>query len=236
MGGGTPSEYAAPAQKSGLSPRGRGNPSSPSAGATDLRSIPAWAGEPFRPPCLMTATGVYPRVGGGTCECRRAAIGQRGLSPRGRGNRPPATRSNTGSRSIPAWAGEPVLCVAFCRVGQVYPRVGGGTRWNIRIKKNPTGLSPRGRGNPPAPSVSIAGGGSIPAWAGEPQRPGKTVQPPGVYPRVGGGTRYHNRQPVHRGGLSPRGRGNHRGQLGGPSGSRSIPAWAGEPPAAVNPR
>ena len=51
----------------------------------------------------------FARVGGGTVQ--RAPIGQRVvcLSPRGRGNLPHMGGLCTGSLSIPAWAGEPLL-------------------------------------------------------------------------------------------------------------------------------
>ena len=50
---------------------------------------------------------VYPRVGGGTVFCG--------------GPLPSAVRS------IPAWAGEPLLHRGFLLLNTVYPRVGGGT-------------------------------------------------------------------------------------------------------------
>ena len=73
----------------GLSPRGRGNLGVDKALAVRPRSIPAWAGEPGKcwPPAHWAV--VYPRVGGGTFTPRLADNRGLGLSPRGRGNRPP---------------------------------------------------------------------------------------------------------------------------------------------------
>ena len=74
------------------------------------------------------------------------------------------------------------------------------------------GLSPRVRGSPGAPPAQDQRGGSIPACAGEPHRPGSTGTTSGVYPRVCGG--------------APHG-GCHEACKGG-----SIPACAGEPSQA----
>ena len=50
----------------GLSPRVRGNPRSGVSGYIRAGSIPACAGEPTALTFTFTATGVYPRVCGGT--------------------------------------------------------------------------------------------------------------------------------------------------------------------------
>ena len=54
---------------------------------------------------------------------------------------------------------------------EVYPRVGGGTTGPILGIGGAVGLSPRGRGNPPAAAPFDWSKGSIPAWAGEPDQP-----------------------------------------------------------------
>ena len=71
-----------------------------------------------------------------------------GLSPRGRGNRDVEFLGQALQRSIPAWAGEPVAVLGKGDVGQVYPRVGGGTAFSRQRIPIEWGLSPRGRGNP----------------------------------------------------------------------------------------
>ena len=70
----------------------------------------------------------------------------------------------------------------------VYPRVGGATVEGALSLSLVEGLSPRGRGNLKFRYVDIAGGRSIPAWAGQPVRVGVLPQGPEVYPRVGGAT------------------------------------------------
>ena len=49
-----------------------------------------------------------------------------------------------------------------------------------------------------------------------------------VYPRVGGGNELTAALQAQKGGLSPRGRGKHRGAALGIGAIGSIPAWAGE--------
>ena len=91
-----------------------------------------------------------------------------GLSPRGRGNPGVESFPEQDNRSIPAWAGEPILISLRPVSASVYPRVGGGTAGGSLDSKCAAGLSPRGRGNLLAKMVLLALLGSIPAWAGEP--------------------------------------------------------------------
>ncbi len=71
--------------------------------------------------------------------------------------------------------------------------------------------------------------GSIPAWAGEPQRRLSAKSTTRVYPRVGGGTGQSGVQALLYVGLSPRGRGNRDLSQWIEKTDGSIPAWAGEP-------
>ena len=153
-----------------------------------------------------------------------------GLSPRGRGNLLDLLFSCCGFRSIPAWAGEPRLGTGLRRGGRVYPRVGGGTFFDVGGHYHGLGLSPRGRGNRCQVNRRQIERGSIPAWAGEPMPESVTDRPTTVYPRVGGGTVQGKRRPRPGSGLSPRGRGNLLLNLVIPIAVGSIPAWAGEPP------
>ena len=134
------------------------------------RSIPAWAGEPGPVHHPHHQISVYPRVGGGTGVLTAPQRPQVGLSPRGRGNREDVYEAYTYRRSIPAWAGEPIMIIVLNRLVTVYPRVGGGTIVSNTIPPSLGGLSPRGRGNHPAIHRRDALHRSIPAWAGEPQQ------------------------------------------------------------------
>ena len=161
----------------GLSPRGRGNQVGTSGGI-EIRvtgSIPAWAGEPY---CSLTCvaavqSGLSPRGRGNPIVDRVSPKGQEfGLSPRGRGNLVEVVDAIHWEGSIPAWAGEP------CRRGGSFV----------------TGLSPRGRGNHIVQvALPRAGHGVYPRVGGglSPRGRGNLVEVVGlgrVYPRVGGGT------------------------------------------------
>ena len=173
----------------GLSPRVRGNPA---VSLTWLRwagSIPACAGEPHSGLCWAPASGVYPRVCGGTWPSGPQLWPSAGLSPRVRGNPFAPIPTARARRSIPACAGEPAPWRIWWPSMAVYPRVCGGTSSTQPSWETPSGLSPRVRGNRPCSTASPAAGRSIPACAGEPQ--GRLAQNlhRRVYPRVCGGTR-----------------------------------------------
>ena len=235
VGGGTSGVGRCSCGPSGLSPRGRGNQGGCPIGLSAWRSIPAWAGEPSGGRQCVCVRGVYPRVGGGTDDNRALLRYSEGLSPRGRGNLPQAASPIPYRRSIPAWAGEPVLIRPRPVQGRVYPRVGGGTRvWRSAMLSD-IGLSPRGRGNPAQGLELRVRVGSIPAWAGEPSSADRLLEKRRVYPRVGGGTELIARSRVFVHGLSPRGRGNHPQPVDDLRAVGSIPAWAGEPLEVANP-
>ncbi len=186
-GGTTP--IAESSRKSwGLSPRVRGNPGPETVAGTRIGSIPACAGEPWRPGMQSGPPGVYPRVCGGTPAQLGVAARKKGLSPRVRGNLLAALHDDQQRGSIPACAGEPCQRQFRPFPAEVYPRVCGGTGPKARPGQVWSGLSPRVRGNRPAGSGLVPSAGSIPACAGEPGQ-GPAGQPrPRVYPRVCGGT------------------------------------------------
>ena len=97
----------------------------------------------------------------------------------------------------------------------------------------PLGLSPRVRGNPGASGADSPDARSIPACAGEPGFPVWASTSGGVYPRVCGGTHCSRWAAISFCGLSPRVRGNLFGAPCPTSPTRSIPACAGEPEAAM---
>ena len=229
VGGETQIEGDACGQTAGLSPRGRGNLLLGHRGTGLLGSIPAWAGKPSGSAASTTSRRVYPRVGGETIAAAgdHAILG--GLSPRGRGNPPPARAPGAGAGSIPAWAGKPATIRLLCRSWRVYPRVGGETHHRRHRLLMRQGLSPRGRGNHccgGSPGRSV---GSIPAWAGKPTIAPLRRHAIMVYPRVGGETLAGLPADPEGEGLSPRGRGNLPSPPARPDQPRSIPAWAGKP-------
>ena len=131
--------------------------------------------------------------------------------------------------SIPACAGEPATMAVGCWAGRVYPRVCGGTSGQQVMALMEYGLSPRVRGNLAGYNRKTVITRSIPACAGEPKRNYGHVRCTEVYPRVCGGTLRNPPSARHRGGLSPRVRGNRGRQTQGGCAIRSIPACAGEP-------
>ena len=105
--GGTAGFLKTPSESLGLSPRVRGNLGVRGNGRLVFGSIPACAGEPPSPLVLREILPVYPRVCGGTMLGAGISVDGSGLSPRVRGNRLLASRTNQPQRSIPACAGEP---------------------------------------------------------------------------------------------------------------------------------
>ncbi len=227
--GGTANKWAERHYRRGLSPRVRGNHLPPYHTGTQLRSIPASAGEP-RSVCKSGRMDpVYPRECGGT-ECLQAwGLSYRGLSPRVRGNLGVMTSYQDGTRSIPASAGEPAGHRAWRSRRRVYPRECGGTASGERPPKSNPGLSPRVRGNRVAEGYTPARRRSIPASAGEPGTETTSISRNEVYPRECGGTRLVVESPEGVRGLSSRVRGNHIRRSFEEGVYGSIPASAGEP-------
>ena len=192
-------------------------------------SIPACAGEPRRPRTPLRFVKVYPRVCGGTASSCSITFVAHGLSPRVRGNLSPIGFLSRASGSIPACAGEPILVKLNIRLGEVYPRVCGGTHKTQRLLVLHYGLSPRVRGNPTVVVLAALTRRSIPACAGEPGWWFVGGTSLAVYPRVCGGTRATGSPGQGNAGLSPRVRGNPGRVRGSHIVGGSIPACAGEP-------
>ena len=220
----------------GLSPRGRGNHEVIESSWADPGSIPAWAGKPTTRDRSATRREVYPRVGGETVSGQDIEVPVAGLSPRGRGNRMRRPSDGHGRGSIPAWAGKPPARGAAASLQAVYPRVGGETLCELLLLPEAEGLSPRGRGNRHRVVGACFPLRSIPAWAGKPVRTRAARLGARVYPRVGGETYYRLGVTHYPVGLSPRGRGNLSSPRNLSDTQRSIPAWAGKPLDAGNPK
>ena len=227
--GGTRSCHPFTDVENGLSPRGRGNRRVCHSNIPLWRSIPAWTGEPATATIMPPSSGVYPRVDGGTRISPASPVCNKGLSPRGRGNRWLLWIKNETERSIPAWTGEPQGPNPRRCIHPVYPRVDGGTPPQVTADSAMSGLSPRGRGNLVRMRQLIVSRRSIPAWTGEPGRAQAMFKAKWVYPRVDGGTMCGVIALPAGAGLSPRGRGNHRRRIPADRRQRSIPAWTGEP-------
>ena len=232
MCGGTRQSAMRRPKPNGLSPRVRGNHQRESKEEEQAGSIPACAGEPRSPLPLINKAQVYPRVCGGTSAIRCCEARRSGLSPRVRGNPLVSVQNRQRAGSIPACAGEPQLGHFLRRPHAVYPRVCGGTRELLLIRRRVRGLSPRVRGNRSRTGQAVPTWGSIPACAGEPPPWEYPPPPPGVYPRVCGGTVMNIQADSPEEGLSPRVRGNPIDDSIIANDNRSIPACAGEPATA----
>ena len=110
----------------------------------------------------------------------------------------------------------------------------GGTLRSECVASATMGLSPRVRGNPTAACGPPPCPRSIPACAGEPPAADRATASGRVYPRVCGGTGLASFIRDNQGGLSPRVRGNQIRRRPGHPVRGSIPACAGEPPAAYS--
>ena len=110
--------------------------------------------------------------------------------------------------------------------------MGGGTVLTSKTTELSKGLSPRGRGEPYPITACAAAWTVYPRVGGGTRLRGVGVHAVQVYPRVGGGTGHLPPAPGCGRGLSPRGRGNLKGNQAGLGQQRSIPAWAGEPAVA----
>ena len=212
----------------GLSPRVRGKLNDAAAAIGCARSIPACAGEAFRAFRLRVAEWVYPRVCGGSILGRVQRFIPGGLSPRVRGK--PAGQNATGGvlRSIPACAGEARHYPPPPAVGEVYPRVCGGSIPGMRWPPPRWGLSPRVRGKRHWKSRKMRCSRSIPACAGEAGAGKRNYPQRQVYPRVCGGSQEGGLWGYRHGGLSPRVRGKLERRVHHQHIGRSIPACAGE--------
>ena len=152
-----------------------------------------------------------------------------GLSPPTRGIRNGDEAHSGKGRSIPAYAGDPILSTRAFTSSRVYPRLRGGSYYRVSVWAHNPGLSPPTRGIHYLNAIARDIGGSIPAYAGDPNRAAALLRPVKVYPRLRGGSKPRIAVQHNRGGLSPPTRGilYPNSVTGGKP--RSIPAYAGDP-------
>ena len=110
----------------GPSPRVRGKPPYERLPESNMRSIPACAGETHSQISMRVSIWVHPRVcGGNACSCR-LVFRYTGPSPRVRGKRVRTPADRLPRWSIPACAGETRSSPPQAGHGPVHPRVCGG--------------------------------------------------------------------------------------------------------------
>ena len=125
--GGSPCGPRDKMAEQGLSPRVRGILRRVAAASRDFGSIPACAGDPSMRRSFTRISWVYPRVCGGSMDGEMSGWQVTGLSPRVRGIHASGSCGSGRRGSIPACAGDPTKSGITARLGQVYPRVCGGS-------------------------------------------------------------------------------------------------------------
>ena len=191
-------------------------------------AIPASAGERRHPDPWRRSGWGYPRKRGGTMAFRFKNPFSWGLSPQARGNAMPQRAFRAHRGAIPASAGEREQPVKPRLWWRGYPRKRGGTLGVLLRHLVDKGLSPQARGNVHAGETEGAGGGAIPASAGERLLRRASVGGFGGYPRKRGGTNSPKRSDNSARGLSPQARGNVSDRVGLRPEGGAIPASAGE--------
>ena len=104
---------------------------------------------------------------GGSTAADPLNVANPGLSPRVRGKPPTANCCAGDARSIPACAGEAGRHGKPFGLGEVYPRVCGGSKSGMEAIAKAEGLSPRVRGKHCGLRSADTPARSIPACAGE---------------------------------------------------------------------
>ena len=226
--GGNRARVSARAAASGPSPRVRGKPRDHAGGRRRDRSIPAGAGETRPAPSRQTRSPVHPRGCGGNPGDYELMDGYEGPSPRVRGKRFWGECNPRCHRSIPAGAGETGCSCRAKRGFRVHPRGCGGNVSHAILWAPARGPSPRVRGKRLLVVVQVGRWGSIPAGAGETNRPLLAATQSGVHPRGCGGNGSGSGSDLMISGPSPRVRGKppFHSRVASPCGS--IPAGAGE--------
>ena len=171
------------------------------------RSIPAYAGDPATNAAAPRLSPVYPRLRGGSTPSSAQNAAGSGLSPPTRGILIYQLPRLLWQRSIPAYAGDPVMSARNAISRAVYPRLRGGSLSYRRPPSQRGGLSPPTRGILILPVYRCRIGGSIPAYAGDPLEGAVPVSGCEVYPRLRGGSAGIQRVIANGKGLSPPTRG-----------------------------
>ena len=191
----------------GSSPRLRGTHAAGGSRERPPRFIPAPAGNTFTAPAPPPAPPVHPRACGEHLSSRTAARSAAGSSPRLRGTLHRLSPIGSGSRFIPAPAGN--------------------TDRHVFSASAEPGSSPRLRGTRPRWRGRRRLGRFIPAPAGNTTERTAGHTPGPVHPRACGEHALRKMTPSPLAGSSPRLRGTHRAQHPHLGGLRFIPAPAG---------
>ncbi len=171
---------------SGSSPPTRGTPVATAIVGVAIRFIPAHAGNTVVSCSPYVARAVHPRPRGEHKAAERGTTSTSGSSPPTRGTPGAGIRRQSGSRFIPAHAGNTREILYRQDAPAVHPRPRGehinANDFQITID----GSSPPTRGTPHAHQVHVLGLRFIPAHAGNTQLAMPCGFPPAVHPRPRG--------------------------------------------------
>ena len=193
---------------------------------------------------VYSSISVHPRVCGEQAGRHADYRVQIGSSPRVRGTGRSILLPMTGSRFIPACAGNRIERPRVSTTDPVHPRVCGEQQIALKKRGLASGSSPRVRGTAVGSSLAPAIKRFIPACAGNSLRKKDEPEPVPVHPRVCGEQTGHRIRAGTQIGSSPRVRGT-AAKISAPGPTlRFIPACAGNsaitlscpPNVAVHPR
>ena len=211
----------------GSSPRVRGTPNVRVRVSVERRFIPACAGNAGSARAAEQLPAVHPRVCGERERARSESRRDLGSSPRVRGTRDDLRRGERQIRFIPACAGNASPPAGAKVSAPVHPRVCGERPTTSTAICASFGSSPRVRGTLPRVYHGRTVQRFIPACAGNAFRFRRRAASRSVHPRVCGERVSSLISVKKNGGSSPRVRGTRRISTRSRSGSRFIPACAG---------
>ena len=211
----------------GSSPPVRGTPSAKHQAAQSCRFIPACAGNTEAVLIRRQLCPVHPRLCGEHRFLCRHLYRAAGSSPPVRGTHEAKHGRDSGSRFIPACAGNTGMPAYRVRAVPVHPRLCGEHTATLTDCLIVVGSSPPVRGTLVKPAANAAKSRFIPACAGNTSASPKFMLNPPVHPRLCGEHSHTSRAATASSGSSPPVRGTL--QAPGRSGCRQrfIPACAG---------
>ena len=214
----------------GSSPRMRGKLILDVESPTEIRIIPAHAGQTSPPEDLFKHDKDHPRACGANRCCPPSCAPSAGSSPRMRGKRPLGLQGDAHHRIIPAHAGQTAAAIIFFMVNPDHPRACGANSLSPCTPWPDTGSSPRMRGKLAVVAGAHHTGRIIPAHAGQTAVRQHRVDGEPDHPRACGANAKGAVDGIANFGSSPRMRGKREHLPAKRLMSRIIPAHAGQTP------
>ena len=217
----------APPVFNGSSPHARGTPWLDARFVTQVRFIPACAGNAFHSSTFCRISSVHPRMRGERTLSLPVTTASGGSSPHARGTQTRRTLPMPATRFIPACAGNASIDRQRTALHTVHPRMRGERRISGCSRCRTVGSSPHARGTRNRPRQQPAGLRFIPACAGNACCAVLSNRVTAVHPRMRG-ERFFSRGKISgMFGSSPHARGTLFIDNHGDVFNRFIPACAG---------